>query len=260
MTGVNRTRKFNPGRPRIEAKKGIELKDIISIVFSSLALALSLISTWFTFFWNESHLKMAIASGYAKLDDVPAGGHSLTSFFDVSFFNDGNKETLLRDISLSVAKLDKNSLDKVNAFESKYADRRTKLGNDPQNLAATDTEWNQEFPTVMPDCPQSGNFMWRKYQHEGKDEGQGPVVVKEGEFFIARKLEFFPTPYEGFLIKDDDKTADVLQCLTVRFIKANGSEGTRTLPVSLLRLVQRPDNGWRITGEYTVEGLRSLDR
>lgn len=98
---------------------------------------------------------MAISSGYAKLDDVPSGGHSLTSFFDVSFLNDGNKETLLRDISLSVARLDKTSSDKVNAFESKYAARRMKAGDDPLKLAATNAEWDQELPTVMPDCPQS---------------------------------------------------------------------------------------------------------
>jgi hypothetical protein len=203
---------------------------------------------------------MAISSGHAKLEDVPTGGHFLSSFFDVSFLNDGNKETLLRDVSLSLAKLDKSSSDKVTAFESKYADRRIKLRNDPQKLAATEAEWNQELPTVMPDCPESGNFMWSKYQHAGKDEAQGPVVVKEGEFFITRKLEFFPTPFEGYLIKDDEKAADVLQCITVRFIKANGSEGARTVPASLLRMVQRPENGWRVTTEYTVEGLRSLDR
>jgi hypothetical protein len=260
MIRVNRTRRFNPGRPRIKAKEGIEPKDIISIVFSASALTLSVMSAWYTFFRNESHLKMAISSGHAKLEDVPTGGHFLSSFFDISFLNDGNKETLLRDISLSLAKLDKSSSQKIAAFESKYADRRTTFRNDPQKLAATEVEWNQELPTVMPACPESGNFMWSKYQHAGKDQAQGPVVVKEGEFFITGKLEFFPAPFEGYLVKDDEKTTDVLQCVTVRFIKANGSVGARTVPASLLRMVQRPENGWRITTVYTVEGLRSLDR
>lgn len=49
MAGGNRTRRFNLGRREIDAEKGIERKDMISIVFSSLALTLTLISTWYTF-------------------------------------------------------------------------------------------------------------------------------------------------------------------------------------------------------------------
>jgi hypothetical protein len=224
-------------------------KDVTTLAFSATAIVLTLVGTWFQFFRNTAHLSMAVSHVIIHFEERKPNldFQSLQDSYDVSFLNTGNRPILITTIRRAIKRLsnaDINSLEKMQPRRLALMEqKRPPTPKQVLNLA-------KRVLDALPSCSEpfiGGHSYWQKYQHNGMDHKQSPVVIGPGEFFVMSGLKMFEEFIKEDTVSDTEKVTYML-CLEVDFIKPNGLEGSKSLPVALATV-----------GSYTTaNNLKSL--
>jgi hypothetical protein len=182
----------------------LQVKDLLSLTFSAMALTLSLVTAWFNLFYYHPSLKMAATQFQPTLDIAGprAEVQNLHSTYDIAFVNDGNKPVLVTWIDQSFASVGekaKKSLREIyNSYENCTSEELEKISS--------------EHPRVS---------------------GIANIIVKPGEFYVKENIDI-----ETLFYTDNIADDYFLVCLNVYYVTPNGIPGNSNIAAAVFHMVK----------------------
>jgi hypothetical protein len=125
-----------------------------------------------------------------------------------------------------------------------------------KGLFSTTTLDAQKRPTCKEHGGQNG---LQQYFSDGERREQVAFVVKAGQFYIMTRTTFFPMPIFTN-VADEGATSRIGACFNIKFVKPDGSTGSRFVPAAQFTLAKKPSNKLGDKPVLTVSGGSSIEQ
>jgi hypothetical protein len=201
--------------------RSFPFKDVLAITVGTIALVVSIVTLWFTFFRDVAHLKAYVSSYYTILDTniikfAGADAQSFESTEDIILLNDGNKDIVVTNIFQGIAKVG-------------LIDEAADLSNQVLGTIRKDKSGAIHCEKIP------GLNGLRSYKNGDKEEGQAPIVILAGRFYAMDKTKFYPMPIFTKTAPSDNKVT-MAACLRIEFLKPNGIAGSKDIVAGTFEL------------------------